>query len=428
MRAASRGERDASRAPGRGGAARRAARAVRAVPWWRWAAVAGLTTAAGGALELAGVPSGVLFAGLVVGVVAALSGLAGDHPRGPRAVPRPLALAAQAVLGVLIGTLVQPETLTGLAADWLPVLVVTVLTLVVSLAAGLLLGRHRDVDPLTGTFALTAGGASGLVAIAGDLGADQRLVAVVQYLRVLVITGSLPLVLLVTGVGTGSGRGAVDGVDGPWWAGLLLVAVVGPVGTLLGRVSRVPAGTLLGPLVLAAVVGGLGLSAGAQVPGALVQVAYGAIGLQAGLSFTRGTVAVVRRVLPAALLLIVAVIAVCAGLGLLLSALTGASLLDGYLATTPGGLYAVLAASLSTGSDVTFVLAVQVARLLVMLVAAPAISRGLARRRTPGGRGPAAGARATSGSAPAAPPSPRGRRGQGRPGRGRPRRRAATRR
>jgi len=363
---------------------RRAWRAVSSVPWWRWAAVVAPTAALGAGLEVLGVPSGVLFAGLVVGVGAALTGLVGTSPRGPRTVPRSAALAAQAVLGVLIGTLVQPSTLTGLAADWLPVLVITLLTLAVSVGAGLLLGRHRDVDLLTGCFALTAGGASGLVAIADELHADQRLVAVVQYLRVLVITATLPLVLLVTGVAT-DGAGAAPGAAGaPWWAGLALVAVVGGLGTVLGQVSRVPAGSLLGPLVLAAVVGGLGLSAGAQVPAALVQVSYGVIGLQAGVSFTRETVSVLRRVLPAAALLIVAVIVACAGLGALLSALTGASALDAYLATTPGGIYAVLAASLSTGSDVTFVLAVQVLRLLVMLLAAPALSRGLAalaRRR-----------------------------------------------
>ena len=348
------------------------------VPWGRWAAVVALTAVLGAGLEVLGVPSGVLFAGLVVGVAAALTGLTGTSPRGPRAIPRSAALAAQAVLGVLIGTLVQPSTLTGLAADWLPVLVITVLTLAVSVGAGLLLGRHRDVDLLTGCFALTAGGASGLVAIAGELHADQRLVAVVQYLRVLMITATLPLVLLLTGVDTGASGSAPGGGGAPWWAGLVLVAVVGPLGTVLGQVSRVPAGSLLGPLVLAAAVGALGLSAGAQVPAALVQVSYGVIGLQAGVSFTRETVVVLRRVLPTALLLIVAVIVACAGLGVLLSALTGAGALDGYLATTPGGIYAVLAASLSSGSDVTFVLAVQVLRLLVMLLAAPALSRGLA--------------------------------------------------
>ena len=46
-----------------------------------------------------------------------------------------------------------------------------------------------------GALALVAGGASGLVAIARELGGDDRVVAVVQYLRVALITASMPVVV-----------------------------------------------------------------------------------------------------------------------------------------------------------------------------------------------------------------------------------------
>ena len=64
-----------------------------------------------------------------------------------------------------------------------------------SIVAGALLGLHRDVSPLTGSLALVAGGASGLVAIARELGGDDRVVAVVQYLRVALVTASMPVVV-----------------------------------------------------------------------------------------------------------------------------------------------------------------------------------------------------------------------------------------
>ncbi len=54
---------------------------------------------------------------------------------------------------------------------------------------------HRDVTPLTGSLALVAGGASGLVAIARELGGDDRVVSVVQYLRVALVTASMPVVV-----------------------------------------------------------------------------------------------------------------------------------------------------------------------------------------------------------------------------------------
>jgi len=58
---------------------------------------------------------------------------------------------------------------------------------------------------------------------------------------------------------------------------------------------------------------------------------------------------------------------------------TGVDALDGYLATSPGGIYAVLATAVETGSDVTFVIAAQVIRVLLMLFTAPLVARAFQR-------------------------------------------------
>src|SRR5262249_53928559 len=123
-----------------------------------------------------------------------------------------------------------------------------------------------------------------------------------------------------------------------------------------------------------------GASGGARVPYAVGQIAFAVIGLQVGLRFTRESLSRVARLLPWILASIVTLIAGCALLALLLSQVAGISFLDSYLATTPGGLYAVLATAVSTGANTTFVLAVQSLRLLVMIAAAPAIVRGLTGR------------------------------------------------
>jgi membrane AbrB-like protein len=333
-----------------------------------WLAVPTAALTAG--MAVLDVPSPALFAGLLVATVLALVGVA------PKAVPRPATTAAQAVIGVVIGVLAQPGTLAALAPQWLPVLLVTVATLAVSMAAGLLLGLRRGVSGLTGILALTAGGASGLVAISRDLGGDERVVAVVQYLRVGVVTASMPLVAaLVYGASAGGAGGARTATSAPWYLDLALVAVCAGAGVALAALLRLPAGGLLGPMAVAIALNLAGWSFGATPPDLLVELAYAVIGWQAGVRFTRQSLRMVLGVLPLAAGLIVAVIAACAGLGLLLSVVTGASFLDGYLATTPGGVYAVLATAISAGSDVTFVVAVQVLRVVVMLLVAPMIAR-----------------------------------------------------
>jgi membrane AbrB-like protein len=341
--------------------------------WARWALLIVLTVGGTAALTPLGVPSPALFAGLVVATVLALAGL-------PVAAPGPLNGAAQAVIGVVIGVLAQPGTLAGLAGQWVPVLLVSVATLAVSMAAGLLLGLRRGISPLTGMLALTAGGASGLVAVSRELGGDDRTVAVVQYLRVGMVTATMPVVATL-GFGAAAGAGPAAPGSAPLVVDVGYLAVCAGAGTVLARAARVPAGALLGPMVVAIAINMTGWSFGATPPAPLVEIAYAVIGWQAGARFTRESLRTVLGALLPAATLIVGVIVACAGLGLLLSTLTGTTALDGYLATTPGGVYAVLATAVSAGTDVTFVMAVQVLRVIVMLLVTPAIARLAGRAR-----------------------------------------------
>jgi membrane AbrB-like protein len=328
--------------------------------------------------DVLGLPSPALFGGLVAGLTRGLA------VRTRLGVPARASTAAQAVIGVAIGALVDLETLRAVGAEWLPVLLVTVATLALSLAAGLLLRLQPGISPVTGAFSMIAGGAAGVTAMARDLGADQRMVATMQYLRVLIIVSLMPVAAtLVYGADVAGVAPAVDGGGPGWPAGLLFTVVCSVVGIVVGRLTRFPVVSLLGPLVVAAAVDLGGLSRGAEVPELLESAAFLVIGVQVGISFTRESLRTIGRALPLALVLIVVLILGSAGLGALLARAAGVSALDGYLATTPGGLYAVLATATDSGADATFVLAVQVIRLFVMLFTAPLVGRWLRRR---GGR------------------------------------------
>ncbi|MGY1600736.1 AbrB family transcriptional regulator [Geodermatophilus sp. SYSU D00815] len=340
------------------------------------AAVVVAGAGAGLLLDLAQVPSAPIFGGLAAGLARALLG------RTPERVPRPVNTAAQAVVGVSVGFLVQPSTLGALAEHWLPVALVTLGTLAVSLVAGQLLRLQRGISPVTGAFSMIAGGASGITAVARDLGADEQVVAVLQYVRVLIVLVAMPVVA-TTVYGASGGSAAPAQAGAGWPTGLLFTAVSAAAGLVLGRLARIPVGSLLGPMAVAAILDLTGGAQGATVPAPVEWAAFLAIGLQVGLGFTRESLRLVGRALLPAVALIVGSVVACAGLGLLLSRATGVGLLEGYLATTPGGLYAVLATATGSGADATFVLAVQVLRLFVMLFSAPLLAR-LLRPRGPG--------------------------------------------
>ena len=311
-----------------------------------------------------------LFAALWVAIVFAVAGI------GPARPSRPVVMLSQGMLAVTIGLSVQRETLTTLGSHWPAVVTVAIATLVLSLLAGLMLSLHRHVDAVTGILGMVAGGATGLVAVAGDLGADERTVVVAQYLRVALVVLTMPLVVTYAFAIDASSDGdpaISSAARSPWWVGLLFLAGAFVIGTALATLIRLPIPATLGPLILTAAIELAGWVHRVQVPIEVMPIAFIVIGWQAGLSFTRSSIAALRRIFVRTLTLMVTVIATCAGLGALLSLWTGVGALQGYLATTLGGLAAVLAVASASGSDVTFVAASQVIRLVLMLISAPLI-------------------------------------------------------
>jgi membrane AbrB-like protein len=330
--------------------------------------VVALTLVASAVLTLLHLPSPVLFGSLAAGMAHALVA------REELDVPPLVFRVGQALVGAVIGALVQLPTLLRIASDWPSVVLVTLGTLAISVAAGRLLAVDRDVTPVTGAFAMIAGGASGIVALARELGADDRVVTIVQYLRVLLVLLAMPL---VTGFVFHPPTGAGSLSSGPtrWLPDLTFVLLAVGLGLLVQRVVTAPATALLGPMLVAVALAASGVLGPVSVPPALENLGYALIGVRVGLRFTRASLRSIARLLPLATALIVAVIGACGLLGVLLAEVTGTDELTAYLATTPGGLFAVLATAADSGSDVTYVLAVQVIRVFAMLLLAPLLGR-----------------------------------------------------
>lgn len=344
----------------------------------RWLVLIALTVLGALAGGAAGLPSASLFAGMLAGIALALL-----WPTGAAAAtgaPAPVLRSSEAAVGVVLGTYVQLATLEEVGSDVVPIALVTLATLGLSVASGLALARITELDRATAAFGTIAGGATGIIVMARELGTDQRLVAVLQYLRLVVVVMLTPVIAAVAFPADDGSGAALATTDAPVLQGLGFLAVCVAVGLLLARHVPLPAPTLLLPLLVAATLTVTGAPGVAAVPELLQQLAFGVIGVEVGLRFTPESLRSAGRILLPALGLIAALLAGSFALALVLAPLAGVSVLSAYLATTPGGLYAVLAVAVGTGADTTFVLAVQVLRLLVMLLAAPALARRLAPR------------------------------------------------
>jgi membrane AbrB-like protein len=296
-----------------------------------------------------------------------------EHPT----VPRWGRTASLAVVGGILAATFRPSVLPLVAGHWLPVTLVVGGTLFLSLGAGLLLSGLVRIDRKTAALGALPGAASGMLAMSDPLGADARLVALMQYTRVVVVVVTATLAgRLVAGASpqTISAQGlqaAPGGVDLlvqgtlPTYAVTVLVAVLG---ALAGTRLRLPAGALLGPLILGVALAELGVVHLAWPPG-VPQVAYLVLGLWVGLLFDGASVKRAGRLFPLVLASAVGLVLACAALGWALAALTGIDGMTAYLATTPGGIESVAIVALGTEADAPLVLAVQMLRLLAVVFA-----------------------------------------------------------
>ena len=331
----------------------------------------------GAGAQAVGMPGAWLIGPMVVGIGAALAG------GPPLRFPRPLVLAAQGIVGMLVAGGFDPAALPSIAANWPAVLLAVGGTLAASVAMGLLLARFSSVDRATTTLGTLPGGAQAMIAMSMALGADVRAVATLQYVRIvlavlsasaigkvsLAADGAAPPVTLAT---------ATDAAAANLLLTYLLTAAVGGAGVVAGAWLRLPAGQILGPLLFGTVARGLELVHPTWPPG-VPEAAYVVLGLYVGVMFDRTAIRNIRGQIPAMVASVLGLIAISGCLGALLALWTGASLVTGFLATTPGGIDTVTAIALTSGADVSLMLSVQMVRLFAVVLAGPPLARWLLR-------------------------------------------------
>jgi uncharacterized protein len=339
----------------------------------RWSALLLFSALLSMALQWASVPAAILLGPMLVGVVFALRGKGPDVPGWAFA-------AAQAVVGCMVAETITPSTLVTLGKDWPAMLVVVGMTIAFGGLVGLLLMRFGSLPGNTAAWGTSPGGAWAMTVMAQAYGADVRMVAFMQFLRVFVVVltaSSVTRLFLGHSAETPGQQSWSFGFDAPLIPLAQTLAVV-VLGMLLARRLRIPAGALLLPMLAGAVLNSTGL-VNLVLPPWLLWFAYAGLGWYIGLRFDRQTVHHAMRAIPQMLLATLLLIGLCCISAWLLTIWLHKDALSAYLATTPGGLDSVAVIAVGSGCDVPFVLALQTVRLFAVVLAGPFVARLICR-------------------------------------------------
>lgn len=331
----------------------------------RWVGLVGLSALLSWILGRIGVPAALLLGPMLAGIVFAARGWTVT-------VPRLCFLASQAVIGCLIARHFEPGVLTTLAGDWPIFIGVTLLIFAASFALGYVLMRTGAVPGNAAIWGSAPGGAAPMVILADAYGADARLVAVITYMRVLVVVAVASILLTLTGSGQAAPAGAAFWQPvAPAALGTTLLVAIG--GLALGLALRIPAGPMIGAIVIGTALNWSGNIA-IVTPAPLLAAAYALIGWRIGLTFSREAVASAARSLPWIILSALTLVAFCAMLGGLLVWQLGIDPVTAYLATSPGGLDSIAIMAVSTHSDTPLVMSLQAIRFLIALSLGPRVA------------------------------------------------------
>ena len=319
------------------------------------------------------VPASLLVGPMIIGILMGTNG-------ANISAPKPLYLGAQAVLGVMIGGSMTVGILTSFATDWPMILGITGITLLASSFLGWILCVKQVLPGAAGIWGSTPGAASAMVVMADAFGADARLVAFMQYVRVVIVVGVASTVAnfwvdpeMLAAMGPYDWFPAFD------HTGFALTVCLALGCCVVGQISRLPSGALLVPIIFTMILHVSGVF-DVVLPEWFLGLTYAIIGWVIGLKFTPSVLRHAAHALPKILLSIFVLIGFCGGISVLLVIFMDIDPLTAYLATSPGGLDSVAIIAASTNVDLSFILVLQATRFFMVLAFGPPLARMVARR------------------------------------------------
>ena len=309
----------------------------------------------------------------------------------PKGLPVIWLNLGQWLLAIELGKQINYSVLRIFSENWMTISIMLLLSIGFSLLSGLLLWKFSKTDMITSFFATAPGGVATLPGIADEVGANTAIVSIVQTMRVFLTVLTIPIIVSawlaspVDSAVPASNSLTTTGFSLSQLLGTVLLGLAAWAGYFVGKRLKIPAPWLVGGMIFVAMFQSVysfitGHDLAIWWPAIIMILSQVFIAASVGSRFQRSMFIGVGRVIFVAFLGTVGLIIAMFLCAFFVSKVTGISLITSVLAFAPGGVAEMSTTAVILKADSTFVVAVQVLRIVFVILVLPPLFRMLNRK------------------------------------------------
>lgn len=307
---------------------------------------------------------------LILGPIVAIA-VASRIPSLPLKSPKMFSSPSRAILGITIGSAFTPEMVKFIGSYISSLILVIPFVFLVTYFGMMYYWKFLKFDKTSAYFSAMPGGLLEMVMLAESLGANVYKVTLAQSTRLFLIVFTLPfLIEHIAGVSLG-GR---SGLSHPWVSAdkiefvfLAICAVAGWKGALK---LKIPGGTIIGPMILGAVVYSLGL-AHSRPPDEIIMFVQLILGTTVGFVFVGISLREIAKVMINTLGYFVILMVICVFFVWIVTLLTEFPFVSILLAFAPGGQAEMNLIAIIVGANLPYVALHHIVRIFLVMGVAP---------------------------------------------------------
>ncbi len=325
-----------------------------------------------------GIPIPWLLTPMIMGIIyAAIQG-------SSQPLPHIFNVTGQSIIAIVTASRFSLDTLLMTKDYAFPLFLCITLTGSMSVANGLILSKFAGIDRSTSFLGCIPGAGPSLVAMSEDMGADAITVAVLQYLRILMVSAIIPILAGIFFADQEKPIKVNNLVNNslpslPLFTSFIILTIAAFGGIWLAKRVKLPSALFLGPFLSSLLLFWF-LPYKLTIHPLTFTVGLFLLGLSIGVKFDLETARKLFKAVLIEIALVLVLIMICFAIGYEFHVLTKVDIMTAVLGSTPGGLTAMIATVIQLGGDTSLVLAMQMTRMLLILILSPFFAASLLKK------------------------------------------------